>query len=312
MIITLTLNPCIDYTIEVDGLEIGGTNRSKKIKKEIGGKGINVSTALIQLGHETQALIFSHEEEAISVEKELHRRGITCESISVPGELRTNLKVFDREKKEMTEFNESGSVVPESAADQMSALIGTKLKVADVLVVSGSVPPGVSSDYYRRIIEMANEAEIFTILDADNALFAEGIKAKPTLIKPNRGELERFLGRKVNSEEEIIDAATELIKSGIPYVCVSVGADGAYLICEDGAYHTKGAKIEVRGVQGAGDSLVAGFAIGLSEKKTPEESLRLAVACANSSLTYEGTEMCRKEDVERLTGEIEIRKLSMI
>lgn len=309
MIITLTLNPCIDHTIEVEGLEIGGTNRTTKVKKEIGGKGINVSTALIQLGYETQALIFSHEQEALSVENELHRRGIICESITVPGELRTNLKVFDREKKEMTEFNESGSEVSETAANQMISLIETKLKDTDVLVVCGSVPPGVSYDYYRRIVERANKAGVLTILDADNALFAEGIKANPTLIKPNRGELERFLGQKLNSEKEIIAAATELVKSGITYVCVSVGADGAYLVCQNGAYHTKGAKIEVRGVQGAGDSLVAGFAIGLSEGRTPEESLRLAVACANGSLTYEGTGMCRKEDVERLIGQIHIRRV---
>ena len=90
---------------------------------------------------------------------------------------------------------------------------------------------------------------------------------------------------------------------------MSVGADGAYLICADGAYHTKGAKIEVRGVQGAGDSLVAGFAIGLSEEKSPEESLKLAVACANGSLTYEGTGMCRKEDVKRLIEEIRVRRV---
>lgn len=309
MIITLTLNPCIDHTMEVEGLEIGGTNRVKKVKKEIGGKGINVSTALIQLGYETQALVFAHEQEALSVEDELCRRGITCESIMVPGELRTNLKVFDCEKKEMTEFNESGSSVPETATEQMIELIKTKLKETDVLVICGSVPPGVSSDYYRRIVEMANEEGVLTILDADNALFAEGIKAKPTLIKPNRGELERYLGRKVDSEEEIIDAAAELVKSGIPYVCVSVGADGAYLVCQSGAYHTRGAEIEVRGVQGAGDSLVAGFAIGLAEGRTPEECLKLAVACANGSLTYEGTGMCRKEDVERLIGEIRIRRV---
>lgn len=309
MIITLTLNPCIDQTTWVEGLEIGGTNRVKKVKKEIGGKGINVSTALIQLGYQTQALVFTHEQETLSVEGELCRRGITCESITVPGELRTNLKVFDCEKKEMTEFNERGSAVSEEAAEQMIALIETKLSAADVLVVCGSVPPGVSSDYYYRIVEMANKAGVLTILDADNALFAEALKAKPTLIKPNRGELERYLGRKVNSEDEIIDAAKELVKSGIPYICVSVGADGAYLICADCAYHTKGAKIEVRGVQGAGDSLVAGFAIGLSEEKSPEESLKLAVACANGSLTYEGTGMCRKEDVKRLIEEIRVRRV---
>lgn len=309
MITTLTLNPCIDHTIEVESIAIGGTNRIKNVKKDIGGKGINVSTALAQLGYETRALIFSHEQESVSVSDELKQRGIPCESILVPGELRTNLKIFNRENCEMTEFNETGSPVAEAAAKKMLALIGTILADTDILVISGSVPPDMNSDYYRKIIERAKCAGVPTILDADHELFREGIKAKPTIIKPNLGELERYLGRTLNSEKEIVDAAAELVKNGIPYVCVSVGADGAYLVCEEGVYHTKGAEIKVRGVQGAGDSLVAGFAISLMEKKSPEESLRLAVACANGSLIHEGTGMCRKEDVERLIGQVEVRKL---
>ncbi len=308
MIITLTLNPCIDHTIEVQDFSIGGTNRIKKVIKEIGGKGINVSTALKQLGYDTQALIFSHEQESVSVERGLKNRGIPCESILVPGELRTNLKVFDRGSREMMEFNEGGSPVPEAAAEEMLTLIENALTKEDILVVSGSVPPGVSADYYRKIIELAKSIGALTILDADNELFREGIKAKPTMIKPNRGELERYLGKTLDSEKEIVEAASELVKSGITYVCVSVGADGAYLVCEDGAYHTKGAEIEVRGVQGAGDSLVAGFAVGLMEGRAPEECLKLAVACANGSLIHEGTQMCRREDVERLIGQIEVRK----
>lgn len=309
MITTLTLNPCIDHTIKVQGLSIGGTNLVKKVKKEVGGKGINVSTALVQLGCETRALIFSHERELVSVADELKKRGILCEGILVPGELRTNLKVFDCTAREMTEFNESGSPVPEAAEEKMVALTKKTLANTDILVVSGSVPPGVSGDIYRRIIELAKGAGVMTILDADRELFAEGIKAKPTLIKPNRGELERFLGKTLNSAKEIVDAATELVKDGIPYVCVSVGAGGAYLVCEDGPYHTKGAEIEVRGVQGAGDSLVAGFAIGLMERRSPAECLKLAVACANASLIREGTGMCRKEDVKRLIGQIEVKKM---
>ncbi len=309
MIITLTLNPCIDHTVEVQGIAIGGTNRIKNVKKDVGGKGINVSTALTQLGYEPLALIFSHERESVSVADELKKRGIPCESVLVPGELRTNLKLFDCTEREMTEFNESGSPVPEAAAEKMLTLISQVLAKTNILVVSGSVPPGVSADYYRRIIELAKLAGVPTILDADHELFREGIKANPTMIKPNRGELERYLGRTLRSEKEIVDAAAKLVKSGISYVCVSVGAEGAYLVCEEGAYHTQGAKIEVRGVQGAGDSLVAGFAIGLMEKRSPLECLKLGVACANGSLIHEGTEMCRKEDVERLIGQLDVRKL---
>ncbi|MBQ8814118.1 MAG: 1-phosphofructokinase family hexose kinase [Lachnospiraceae bacterium] len=309
MITTLTLNPCIDHTIEIGGLEIGGTNRIKKVKKNVGGKGINVCTALTQLGYETAGLIFSYEREAVPLAEHLTARGSGCRAISVPGELRTNIKVFDTVSREMTEFNESGCPVPESAAEEMLSLIKEQLPETEILVVTGSVPPGVPADFYRRAITLAKKVGVMTILDADGELFREGLKAKPTMIKPNLGELQRYLGKTLNSEQEIIDAAEELVRSGIEYVCVSVGADGAYLVCRDGAYHTKGAQIEVKGVQGAGDSLVAGFSIGLLEQKCPGEMLKLAVACADGSLIHEGTEMCTKMDVDRLIGEIKLRSI---
>lgn len=309
MITTLTLNPCIDHTIEVDGIEAGGTNRIRAVKRHVGGKGINVSTALIQLGCVSETLIFTHEKEAVPLVHYLAEKGIGCESIPVPGELRTNIKVFDRTDHEMTEFNESGSPVPETAAEEMLILVGEKLTDTDILIATGSVPPGVPTDFYRRVIELAKEKGVMTVLDADGELLREGLKASPTMIKPNLGELQRYLGKNLDSEQEIIDAARELVDSGIEYVCVSVGADGAYLVCGDGVYHTKGAEIEVRGLQGAGDSLVAGFAIGLMKKESPEECFKLAVACANGSLTHEGTEMCQKEDVERLLGMVKVIKL---
>lgn len=309
MITTLTLNPCIDHTIEIDDLEIGGTNRIKQVKKEVGGKGINVCTALVQLGYESEALLFIHEKESVPLTKVLTEKGIDCYGVSVPGELRINIKVFDARKQEMTEFNERGNPVPESAADRMLTLIKEKLAETDILVVTGSVPPGVPADIYGRAIKLAKEAGTMTILDADGELLREGIKAKPDLIKPNIGELRRLFGRSIETENEIIKAAMELVDGGIPYVCVSVGADGAYLVCRDGVCFTKGAEITVRGVQGAGDSLVAGLAIGLLERKAPEESLRLAVACANGSLTHEGTGMCTRDDVKRLIGQIEVKRI---
>jgi len=309
MITTLTLNPCIDHTIEIDSLEIGGTNRIKQVKKELGGKGINVCTALAQLGYESETLLFIPEKEAVSLTKYLTVKGIDCYGVSVSGELRTNIKVFDAQKREMTEFNESGSPVPESAADRMLTLIKERLPETDILVVTGSVPPGVPADIYGRAIRLAKEAGVMTILDADGELLREGIKARPDMIKPNIGELRRLSGRIIETEKEIIRVAMELVDDGIPYVCVSVGADGAYLVCRDGVYFTKGAEITVRGVQGAGDSLVAGFAIGLWEKRRPEDSLRLAVACANGSLTHEGTGMCTKGDVEKLIGQVEVKHM---
>lgn len=306
MITTLTLNPCIDHTIEVEGIEIGGTNRIRKVTRNVAGKGINVSTALAQLGYETCSLGFSYGDGPDRIEEYLEKKGICCRTVTVPGRLRTNIKVFDREKREMSEFNESGFPVSAEMVGRMLELIREQLPETKVLVVSGSVPPGVPEDFYRRVIELAGEEGVMTILDADNGLLREGIKANPTMIKTNLGELGRYLGRKPADGREIIDAAVRLSVGGIPYVCASAGADGAYLACGRETYYTKGAPVEVRGVQGAGDSLVAGFAVGLSEGRSPAECLRLAVACADASLLREGTGMCERADVERLIGEVKV------
>ena len=200
----------------------------------------------------------------------------------------------------MSECNASGNPVDPKAADEMLELIKENLRDTDIIVTSGSVPPGVPADFYYKVINEAKSRGIITILDADNQLLAEGVKAAPTLIKPNRNELEKYVGKELATREDIAKAASQLLETGIKYVCVSAGAEGAYLFSDEGWFFADSAPIEVKGVQGAGDFLVAGFAMAMEDGLGPQEMLRVAVAAANGSLTHEGTKLCQREDLEKI------------
>lgn len=309
-IVTLTLNPCIDRTITIEKpIEIGGTHKVSSTREEVGGKGINVSGVLNNWNVPTMCLGFDFRGSKLPVARALRDRGIPAWLHSVDGKLRCNIKVFDNTEGTMTEFNERGMEVSSEDIVAICRLIDQQLKEMnqdDLLVLTGSVPPGVPTDFYRQVIERAGEKGIRTVLDASGDLLKEGIKAKPFALKPNKEELETILGHKIQSEEEICEVCNFLIEQGIEYICVTLGDKGAKLICREGIYHADPLDLEVKGIQGAGDSVVAGMCVAISEGKKPEDILKYAMAAAAGSLILEGTQMCRWEDFQRFLPEINV------
>ena len=178
MILTVTLNPCIDHTAEVERLVPGGTNRVLSSRRDPSGKGVNVSTVLHELGAETLCLGVSREENAGLLESVLERQGIPYDFLRVPGSLRTNLKLLDRSCGVMTECNEKGSPLTEEQLASFLALARRHLADASLLVLSGSVPPGVPADFYRTLALAASESGVPVVLDASGPLLLEGLKAR--------------------------------------------------------------------------------------------------------------------------------------
>ena len=177
------------------------------------------------------------------------------------------------------------------------------------VILTGSVPPGVPADfYYKLILEIKKRGKI-AFLDADKDLMIEGIKAIPDYIKPNRSELQRLVGRELKSIDEIIEAADDLLEKGIKKICVSMGSDGALLCDKTGVVYAKPTKIDVKGVQGAGDSLVTGLCMAMEKNLGLEDTLRYAVAVANGSLVLEGTKMCTPENFEAMLPLVEIERI---
>lgn len=309
MYTTVTLNPCLDRTAWISGFKYGEFNTVNKTNIDISGKGINVSVALAQLGVETRAVLFNFKSDPEVVLKFLKEKNIPFRAIDVEGSIRMNVKLFDEATRVMTECNEKGWPVTEAEIAHAYEALLDELDHTDAIILTGSVPPTVPADLYFNLIVEAKKRGVYTVLDADKALFKEGIKAFPDFIKPNRSELVRLVGRELNTLGEIVGAARELVAGGIPLVCVSMGSDGAILCDATRVVYSKGAQIEVRGVQGAGDSLVAGIMMARSENLGLEDMLRYGVAVADGSLMLEGTKMCTRENFAFLLPRIDVSHL---
>jgi 1-phosphofructokinase len=310
LITTLTLNPCIDRTITIAGFKYGGLNRVVHTRSDFSGKGINVSIAVRQLGGQTEVLGFNYLGSQDFVQTSLKQNDIKYQFINIDGTLRTNIKIFDDESHVMTEFNESGYPVCSEAIPELCRLVYDRIKESSLMVFNGSVPSGVPKEIYRTLIETVKKSGVKTVLDADGELFLEGLKAGPYFIKPNLYEFETAFKMKVQKKQDIVEIARKLIAAqGVGIVCVTMGKDGAVIVNKDQAWFASGSNIEVRGVQGAGDSLVAGICMAIEQRMEIPEMLRYGVAAANASLIREGTLLCTAEDFQKMLPQVSIEKI---
>ncbi len=310
MITTLTLNPCIDRTITIQGFQYGGLNRVIHTRSDFSGKGINVSIAVHQLGEETECLGFNYADDSAFVNESLARLGIRHRFIDIAGSLRTNIKVFDEQNSIMTEFNENGHYVEAEALDQLDRLVRERARAAGIIVFNGSVPEGVPKNIYRSLIAAVQGNGVKTVLDADGQLLLEGLEARPYFVKPNLYEFESAFRIKVQSKRDIVRISREIIATGVRLVCVSLGQEGAVLVSGDEAWFAPAMAIKVKGVQGAGDSLVAGICLAIQRELDLDQMLRYGVAAASASLIREGTLLCTAADFQAMLPQVTIEKIT--
>lgn len=309
MLLTVTLNPCIDKMVRIPGFVYGGLNRIESVKIDPAGKGTNLSAVYAALGGDTICTGFNYIGNRDVIEDFLKKEGIKYDFVMVPGLVRTNTKVFDTEKKTVTELNEKGAAVDDDAIDALIEKITKLAEHADYIALGGSVPQGVNTDIYKLILESVNKLDIITILDADGELLREGLKAKPNILKPNEFELETYLGRKLNTPMEMAQGAMELIQKGAFIVAVTMGGDGAVIVTKEGAWYALPMDVDVKGTAGAGDSFLGGAITAHSKGLSPLEMLRWGVAAASDSVNREGTELCRADGFEAFKPNVEIQKL---
>ena len=311
MITTITLNPCIDKTVHVASLIRGGTSLITESRRDIGGRGINVCVTLQNLGVSTVALCLAPRENKEELKRLLDELNVPCVPVTVPGRLRENLKIYDDFSGELTEVNESGSPVAEEALTNFLSFVSSALPKTSVLVVGGSVPPGTPRDIYARIIRIAQGRNVPTVLDASGELLKEGLAAHPTLIKPNREDMEQLCGRRIDSVQTAQEEAQKLVRdSGIHAVCLSLDEDGAVYANREGVWYSRGVPIQVRGQQGAGDAMVAGLCDAFISGKTPDQVLASGIAAAQGSLLREGTLLCTREQYDILLPRIRVERLA--
>jgi 1-phosphofructokinase len=308
MIAAICANPCVDKTITIDKLNIGGMNRIADIRQDGSGKGVNVALACVQLAMESVCIGFMPGEGNALILDRLKDGGCCADFVACAGAVRINTKVLDQSNGVVTELNESGPTVPK---DKVDSLIKTAVRWAgkcSYIVLTGSTPPGCPKDIYRTIIEEVKRAapQCRIVLDAEGERFSEGLRAKPFMVKPNRFELEVLCGRSLPTVEDIHAEALKLIDGGVGLVAVSMGGDGAYITDGKQAFFAPAMKVTVRSTVGAGDSMVAGLLYALEAGKPLEEVFRSGMAAAASSVTTVGTGLIDPELFREYIDKIDV------
>ena len=282
MIYTVTFNPAIDYVVRMtEDLLPGMTNRSASEECYFGGKGINVSTILKNLGLETTALGFIAGFTGDAIKKSVDEKGIKADFVKLSeGISRINVKI---KGKEETELNAQGPKIPESAQKELFEKL-SQLKDGDTLILAGSIPSSLPSDVYEKIIEQVQDRKIDVVVDATKDLLMNVLKYHPFLIKSNNHELGEMFGKVLRTDEELEEHAKKLQEMGARNVLISMAGDGAMLIAETGEKFRIGVpKGKVKNSVGAGDSMVAGFIAGFQKNHNYEEALKMGTAAGSAT-----------------------------
>ncbi len=296
MIYTVTFNPALDYVVRMDNLRLGQTNRTRDELLQAGGKGINVSTVLHELGLPTVAWGFAAGFTGEALALLLKDRGVPAQFIRLPtGLTRINVKLKGEQE---TELNGSGPNIPPEALDALLNQL-EKLKEGDSLVLAGSIPKGLPDDIYQQMLARLQGRGILTVVDAAGSLLEKVLPYRPFLIKPNRQELMELFGLRELSPELIFRLAARLQERGARNVLVSLAGEGAVLLDETGKFHQAASPGgQVRNSVGAGDSMVAGFLAGWLSGGDYSAALRLGIA-AGAATTF-STGLATKAEIEIL------------
>ena len=309
MIITVTLNPAIDKTAQLDELQIGELNRLRNIVIDIAGKGISVARMVSTLGGAPLTTGFMGEGNGELILNTLDELKIANDFVRVKGDIRTNLKVLDKDIR-LTEINEPGITVTDSDVAKLFDKIAKRATPSTIFVLSGSICQGVDTEIYARLIHLIHKQGALAFLDTDGEPFRAALEEKPDFIKPNRYELMEFFNVEGNRTlPELKELCAQLMDKGIPMLALSMGAEGAMFVKGDRCNYAKGLDVICRSPVGAGDSMVAAFAYGVSKGLPWEEMSKLAIAASAGAVITQGTKPPDREVIEDLLLQVELRSL---
>lgn len=304
MIYTVTLNPALDKTVEIPGFAVDKVNRVAALRTDPGGKGVNVSKVIAALGGQSVAMGILGGKTGSMIGEKLAEMGLSCDFVTVPGETRTNLKIVDPENRCFTDVNEPGCEVPQAVLDGLLEKLTAKILPGDIVILSGSLPKGVPTDTYRRFAEHCQNIGAKVFLDADGDAMKEGLKARPYLVKPNEHELSRLLGRELTTMEELLEGAKQLLAEGVQMAVVSMGHRGALYVTGKETVVAEGLDVPVQSTVGAGDSVVAALALGISRGYSLKELAIFSTATGAANVMCSGTQAADRETVETLMDKV--------
>jgi len=307
MIVTVTPNTGLDRVIFVEGFAWGKTMRAHDSAWGMGGKATDVSLVLGRLDEDNLATGFAAGETGHRMVRVLEAHTATkCNFVWVDGETRTNYVLIDTILRSQSTITVSGLQVNRQHVAALERNLASVVSSAACVVVGGSLPPGAPIDLHARLITLARRASVPTILDASGKALRLGVKAGPTVLKPNRDELETLAGRPLYSKEDILSAAARLVQGGIKLVVATMGHRGLWAVSSTEAVFIPPLPVEVVNTAGAGDALVAGISVGIARGWCWQEGLRLGTAAAAAVCMTPGTAVCQRADIEQFLSKVTI------
>lgn len=311
MILTVTLNPSLDEWVALPRLTVGALNRGVSLGRYPGGKGINVSRVVRELGGATVALGVAGGPDGRMLQERLDDLQVRHRLFDVDEPTRNNYKLLIGPEKRLTEINTEGPDISRSILRRLERFLVSCRPRPFMAVLSGSLPPGAPASVYARWIRRLAQRGVPVALDASGAALRLGASARPWLIKPNQLEAEELLGARAGTFARQVDAARRLCRLGPQHVVLSLGKDGALLASQESSevWYARPPMVKAGSAVGAGDSLVAGLIVGWRKTRSLADAFRLGVAAGTATAMTPGTELCRRADVERVLRLVTIRRV---
>lgn len=309
MILSVTLNPCVDHALFVKQLCLGDTNRVLRTETDAGGKGVNLSRVVAELGGRTVATGFLGGGSGAYVRKALDAQGVLHDFVETADDTRMNFSVEDDSCAPPTTFNEPGPAITANEWEDLQKHVARYAASAWWIAMGGSLPPGVPIDAFAQLCRIAHEAGSKVLLDADGEPARRGMAAGPDFIKPNAKEAGRLLDRTITTLDEARDAALELHKRGPAIVVLSRGADGAVLAHDGVVCSGTSPTVAVKSTIGSGDSLLGGMLWAMGESKSMEEAFSWGLAAGAATAATDGSEIARRPVVLELLPQAKIQAL---
>ena len=307
LILTVTINPSLDRNIEVDRLVFEDRAYITSQSDSAGGRGMNASRVLHSFGAKTLAIVTSGGVNGPRLEKLAAKSGFPVKVVPIHNEIRLNLTVTDKQGLAIR-LNERGPLITPEELVRLEKVVANRLESASWLMLCGSVPPGVSRDFYTKLIRLARERKVKTLLDTDGDPLLHGIEASPTVVSPNQPEAERLLNRALITRAQFLEAATRIKAMGAESVMLSLGSRGVVAVNDHQLLEVIPPRTDAVSPLGAGDALAAAFVWAASKKKDFADCVRWAVAAGTASAMLPGLVFASLEQTKEVYKSVEVRR----
>jgi 1-phosphofructokinase family hexose kinase len=307
LILTLTVNPAIDRAISVDRLAFEDRSYIQSIGESAGGRGINAAAVLHSWGADTIAIVISGGESGKRMEELLRSCGLRVTVAPIQNDIRTNVTITDAHGLTVN-LNERGPTVSKAELARIEKAVRETLGLAKWLLLCGSLPPGVPSSFYAKLIALARQKKVKTLLHAGGDALREGVEARPTVVTPNQSEAERLLGKMLLTRTHYLEAAERIRAMGPESVVLSLGSRGAVGAFADGLYEALPPRVDAVCPIGAGDALTAGYVWSMRRKTNAPEALRWGVAAGTASSRLPGMTFATMLQTEEMYKRVELRR----